>query len=59
MVEYMPDGLPKGRYTTVSITTDLADKIELVVKAGEFQNRSDFCREAIRAHLRKYNGGAY
>jgi metal-responsive CopG/Arc/MetJ family transcriptional regulator len=38
-------------YTTVTISNDLACKIDLALKKGGYLNRGDFVREAIRSLL--------
>ncbi len=42
-------------YTTISISTDLAQKIDTAIKKGDYTNRADFTRDAIRRLLEKIN----
>ena len=43
-----------SKYTNVSLPQDLVDEIDKLVKDSPlYQSRADFCKEAIREHIRK------
>ncbi len=41
----------KRDYTTISVSNNLAQKIDKVIQKGGYQNRADFVRDAIRRLL--------
>jgi len=48
----------KTRFTTVSITHDFARNIDPWIKAGDYQSKADFIREAIREKIERLRGEA-
>ena len=42
------------RYTNVSLPQDLIDEVDKIIKESSlgYQSRADFCKEAIRTHIR-------
>lgn len=47
-----------NKYTNVSLPQDLVDEIDKVVKESSlgYQSRADFCKDAIRTHIRNIKG---
>jgi len=43
-------------YTTVSISIKIASKIDKIIINSCYLNRADFIRDAVREHLKKFEG---
>jgi Arc/MetJ-type ribon-helix-helix transcriptional regulator len=47
--------MPKEGYTSVSISNEIIEKIDVVIESGKttYRTRSDFIKDALRIRLRE------